>query len=555
VFLGRPRFASAALQTLADREGLAAAWAAALPAPDDPTTAMAAVAAVGGDFAVGIHWADGRAFLAVDRFAIRSVCLRLVGKRLHFAARADELAAIEPRAPLDPQALYEYLYFHAIPSPLTVFEGVVRLPPAHCAYFDGHTLRIEPYWTPRFEADSRRGFEDRRAEFMQLLQQSVAAQLDGSTPACFLSGGTDSSTVAGMIGRAAGQAPASYSIGFEAEGYDEMQYARLAARHFGTRHHELYVTPADVLRGMPMVAAHHDQPFGNSSAVPAYFCAEMARADGVTRLLAGDGGDELFGGNSRYAKQRLFGLYDDVPAVLRRHLMEPLLMGPAGKLPLLRKGASYVEQARVPMPDRLEMYNLLLRIGAPQVLQPGFLSNVDAAAPLRRQQDTWRHAQASNELDRNLAFDWRYTLADTDLPKVCGSTALAGVGVGFPLLDDRLLAFSMRLPQHYKLKGLRLRWFFKEALRGFLPDEIISKRKHGFGLPFGVWALGHPQLRALADDTLASLVQRGLVRGDFVQRLRTELLPAHPGYYGEMVWILAMLELWLRAHRPDTRFA
>ena len=146
-----------------------------------------------------------------------------------------------------------------------------------------------------------------------------------------------------------------------------------------------------------------------------------------------------------------------------------------------------------------------------------------------------------------LAYDWRYTLADADLPKVCGSTRLAGVAVGFPFLDKRVLDFSLRLPTDYKLKGLKLRWFFKEALRGFLPDEILTKKKQGFGLPFGIWATRHEALGRCALESLHSLAGRGIVRPAFVAQLMDEQLPAHPGYFGEMVWILMMLEQWLQS--------
>jgi asparagine synthase (glutamine-hydrolysing) len=129
------------------------------------------------------------------------------------------------------------------------------------------------------------------------------------------------------------------------------------------------------------------------------------------------------------------------------------------------------------------------------------------------------------------------------------------MALGFPLLDDRLLEFSMRLPPSYKVRGVKLRWFFKEALRGFLPDEIITKKKHGFGLPFGVWAVRHPDLGKLAGDSLHRLAERGVVRADFIDQLLKTHLPAHPGYYGEMVWILMMLEQWLRAKAPDWRLA
>jgi asparagine synthase (glutamine-hydrolysing) len=280
----------------------------------------------------------------------------------------------------------------------------------------------------------------------------------------------------------------------------------------------------------------------------------MARDDGVTKLLAGDGGDELFGGNARYAKQRVFGWYQGVPAPLRGALMEPLLeRTPLGNLPLLKKGKSYVEQAKVPMPERDELYNLILRLGLADVLTPEFLGRVDDRAPARLRRQVWEWARTGSEVNRTLAFDWRFTLADSDLPKVRGTTALAGVSVRFPFLADDVLAFSLKLPADYKLKGLKLRWFFKEALRGFLPDEIITKKKQGFGLPFGVWATRHAGLRELALDSLSSFAKRGIVRPDFIRTLVDQRLPEHPGYYGEMVWILMMLEQWLRRVRPDGR--
>ncbi len=545
--LGQPVFSDPRLSALARDAGPLAAWQAALE-----QGAAGAAAGVSGAFAVGLHDDAGRCFLAVDRFATHSLCYRVDDGRLRFAARADALA--DGATALDPQAIFDYLYFHAIPSPRTVFQGVQRLPPGHYALFENGRLTVAPYWVANFEEPRGADFATLRDSFRRILRDAVARQLDGGKPGCFLSGGTDSSTVAGMIGEACGRPAATYSIGFDAQGYDEMAYARLAARRFGTEHHEYYVTPDDLVRSMADVAGHYDQPFGNSSALPAYYCAKMAREDGVTRLLAGDGGDELFGGNSRYAKQRVFGWYGQLPGALRRGLMEPLFGQPlVGRLPLLRKGASYVEQARVPMPDRLQMYNLLLRLGLAEVFTPGFLQRVDPEGPAVQQRAVWQQSRASSDVNRTLAYDWRYTLAESDLPKVRGTTALAGVEVGFPLLDDELLAFSLKLPVDYKLRGLKLRWFFKEALRGFLPDEILTKKKQGFGLPFGVWACTHAPLKALASDALASLKARGIVRADFIDTLLAEHLPAYPGYYGEMVWILTMLEFWLRRHAPDWR--
>ncbi|MDP3537324.1 MAG: asparagine synthase C-terminal domain-containing protein [Azonexus sp.] len=541
---GSPKFTTSELSRLAASQGNLAAWQQ-LIAQGGPEATLR----VSGDFAVGFQDTSGRTFLAVDRFAIRSLCYSVVGGQLRFANRADELA--DAATEIDPQSIFDYLYFHIIPSPRTIYKGIYRLPPGHYALFENGVLRILPYWVATFDEMSNPSFEGLRTEFRQLLRDAVAGQLDGSKPACFLSGGTDSSTVAGMIGEATRQRAITYSIGFEAEGYDEMEYARLAAKHFNTEHHEYYVTPDDLVRSITRVAQHYDQPFGNSSALPAYYCAKMAQEDGVSKILAGDGGDELFGGNTRYAKQKVFGYYDAVPGLLRNAVLEPLLLKtPLGRLPLARKGASYIEQAKVPLPDRTQSYNLIFRLGINKVFTPGFVGSIDLEEPNIQQREVWRQAQTTSQTNRELAFDWRYTLAECDLPKVVGTTQLAGINVGFPMLDDQLLAFSMRLPVAYKLKGLKLRWFFKEALRGFLPDEILTKKKQGFGLPFGVWLTRHDGLRELASESVHGLADRGILRREFVDALINKHLYEHPGYYGEMIWISMMLEQWLRGHAP-----
>lgn len=541
--LGSPRIDS---QPATSGSTTARAWADAV----DRQGLDGAAASACGDFAFGLRRPDGKVQMAVDRFAMQTICWRADSDGLHFAERADQLAG--PNPDLDPQALFDYLYFHMIPSPRTIFRGVRRLPPGRCLESRDGAIDERSWWTPRFEPASKADFAALRDEFRHLLRQAVRRQLDGSKGACFLSGGTDSSTVAGLIAELSGQPPATYSIGFEAEGYDEMSYARIAARRFGAEHHEYYVTPDDLVRSIGTVAASFDEPFGNSSAVPAYHCALNARGDGITKLLAGDGGDELFGGNSRYAKQKLFAWYQNVPSGLRSGLMEPFFgLEAVSRTPLLRKGSGYIRQAKTPMPDRLQDFNLVRRLGYDEVLEPAFLAQVDTADVDAQQRGVWGEAECRHEVDRQLAYDWRYTLAESDLPKVRGATSLAGVAVGYPMLDDDLLAFSLRLPTHYKVKGLTLRWFFKEALRGFLPDEIITKKKQGFGLPFGVWMVRHEALRQLATDSMRSFATRGIVRPAFVDNLLSRRLPEHPHYYGTMVWILMMAEQWMRVHAPD----
>jgi asparagine synthase (glutamine-hydrolysing) len=509
-----------------------------------------------GAYAIAVVDADaGRVLLLNDRMAVRNWCYAQNGRRLRIAPRADTIAE---GATLDPQALFTYLSGHVIPSPDTVFEGVRRLPPAHRLVVDRSGTRLEAHWQPRFDEATAPDFGALKDEFRALLRGAVAraAREAGGTCGTFLSGGTDSSTVSGLLREVTGAPTRAYSIGFDAAGYDEMEYARIAARHFGLDHREHYLTPDEVASGMPLVAASYDQPFGNSSAVAAYHCARVAREQGCSTLLAGDGGDELFGGNARYAKQAVFGWYGQVPQALRRGLLEPLLDNAlAERVPGVKKATSYVRQANAPMPDRMHQYNLLRRLGLDVVLAPAFRARVAPQHETDAQRSVYAASAGAHLINRMLAYDWRYTLADNDLPKVVGTTGLAGVAAAFPMLADELIDFSLRLPHAYKVKGLKLRWFFKEALRGFLPDATITKKKQGFGLPFGVWALRHAPLAKLADDALAGFATRGVIEPAFMKRLRHELLPAHPGYYGELVWVIAMLELWLREHRPDFRVA
>ena len=546
--VGDAQFLDSDLAGLAAAQGPAAAWQAAFA-----KFGIAAPLHVRGDFAVAVSDGSGRTLLAVDRFSIRTLCYRVDGSTLRYGQRADDLAGGAPE--LDPQALFDYLYFHVIPAPRTAFRNVHRVPAGQCVLFEGGKLAISPWWRPEFDERRAQSLSALGEEFRSVLRAAVQEKASRGRVGCFLSGGTDSSTVVGMLGQVGGRAPPAFSIGFDADGYDEMTYARIAARHFNADHHEYYVTPDDVARSVPRIAAACDQPFGNSSVVPAYWCAQMAKDAGIDVMLAGDGGDELFGGNTRYAKQRVFDIYGRLPAVVRSGLLEPALLGRTSLkgIPVLGKAQSYVEQASIDMPDRLHAYNLLLRVGVTDVLTEEFLSTVDQEKPLREQRAAYGACSATTLVNRMLAYDWKYTLADNDLPKVMTAVSLAGITAAFPLLDDRVVDFSLRLAPSLKVRGLTLRWFFKRALRAFLPEAIIAKRKHGFGLPFGVWMTRHAGLRAMALGSLELLRDGGIVRRDFIDRLAKELLPQAPGYYGEMVWILMMLGQW-QATKRGARF-
>jgi asparagine synthase (glutamine-hydrolysing) len=495
----------------------------------------------------------GFAALATDRFAVHPLCWSLEGTRFSFADRADCVPIIGDRL-IDPQAVFNYTYFHVIPAPRTIFRGVQRLGASTALEYSARGVQTAVTWEPRFAPHQRTAGAALGERFRSLILDAVRREADGAAAGAFLSGGTDSSTVAGMLCKVLDKPAPTFSIGFDAAGYDEIAYARIAAKHFGTDHHEYYVTPADLCAGIPQVASHYDQPFGNSSAVPAYYCARLAAEHGVLKLLAGDGGDELFGGNSRYAKQKLFEAYWALPGALRAHVAERFLLSePVRRLPGLSKAASYVSQARSPMPARTETYNLLARFGVANVFTQRFLDGINPEEPAHLQAAVYACHPHAAFVDRMLAFDWRFTLADNDLPKVVGTARLAGEEVGFPLLSDALVDLSLQLSARDKVRGQKLRHFFKEALADFLPREILRKKKHGFGLPVGPWLVSDVAFNRLARASLDNLADRGVLQAPLVEDLFSIRLGEHAGYYGEMVWVLMMLEQWLCAQAP--RFA
>jgi asparagine synthase (glutamine-hydrolysing) len=509
---------------------------------------------IGGDFSLAFWDSSRRAgFLAIDRIGVHRLVYAQAGDSLVFASSLDTLGGHpEVQRRLSPQGIYDYLFYHVSPGPGTIFTGLHRVAPGHCIEFGGDSVGgPSQYWSIRFTEEHGQRPDVLKEEFVALMQSAVQEASEGAPTGAFLSGGTDSSTVSGMLACAGGGPARTFSIGFDVEGYDEMEYARIASKHFGCEHHEYYVTPKDVVDALPKIAASYDQPFGNASAIPTYYCAKFAREHGVTRLLAGDGGDELFGGNERYAKQHLLGLYQRVPARLRRSLIEPLLLSSLrgqGIAPL-RKLRSYLEQARPPMPQRYESYNLLMHLGNANVFEPGFLASIDADHPHKLMTEAHAPYAEASLINQMLAIDLRFILADGDLPKVTHMCELADMDVAFPILDDRLIDFSQKLPASMKLRGTELRWFFKHALLDFLPPEVITKQKHGFGLPVGAWLVDHKPLHNLAVDSIDLLRERGIVQPTFIDDLVTNRLRQHPAYFGTMVWVLMMLGLWLDSRK------
>ncbi|MEW6590389.1 MAG: asparagine synthase-related protein [Pseudomonadota bacterium] len=506
-------------------------------------------ARIQGNFAFAVLLpGSGQAFLALDRVGAERLCYARRGGQFVFGSSAQSVAAHPAIGrTVDPQAIYDYLYFHTIPAPRSLYQGVRKLLPGQFATLRNGQLETRFYWHADY-TPAVPDYDRLRADFRARLYEAVR-NADAPNTAAFLSGGTDSSTVVGALTAARGGPVDTFSIGFDADGFDEMDYARCAAERFCSRAHEYYLKPADIVTAVPVITHEYDEPFGNNSAVPTYFCARGAHDAGFSHMLAGDGGDEIFGGNARYAKQGLFELYRRVPVLLRRGIIEPLthLPGLSNRFPL-SKLKSYVAQAMIGLPLRLESYNFLHRTPLDRIFEADFLHSVDPSMTDAALVEVYERTASDHYINRLMHIDLKFTLADNDLRKVGTMTEAAGIEVHYPLLNDHLVAFANHLPVDYKVRGQALRWFFKQALTDLLPEKIIHKTKHGFGLPFGVWSNQYGPLGELVGDSLSDFKLRGWIQPAYLDHMLAMQRGPHASYYGVMIWVVMMLEQWLQAN-------
>jgi asparagine synthase (glutamine-hydrolysing) len=493
-------------------------------------------------------------FLATDHFGTRPIYYWLGDHQIAFTPRIGGLAAANeiPKV-LDPNSLYFYCNHSFIPAPFTIYKNIHRLEPGHTLEWSSGRSTVKRYWDMTYVEDP--GLNEAAAANLlrESLRDSVrfalrSGMIEAENVGAFLSGGTDSSTLVGLMGQLSTKPINSFSVGFEEEIYNEIYYARVAANCFKSIAHECFVRPEEALEAMPVLAAGFDEPFGNSSAMPTYFCLKMANDAGVKVMFAGDGGDELFGGNERYITEKMFSVYQQVPASIRT-----LLDRSAEILPSYypwRKVKNYVLKANQPPVDRFFSYQLYFREHAARFLTDEFRASLELDFPIDVARRHYRRAGDVSPLNRLLYVDLKMAVADNDLFKVNRTAERFGIQIRYPYLDPIVGTVSGRIPADLKVKGWSKRYIFKMAFANFLPAEILTKKKHGFGLPTGDWLRSHHGFKELARSLL--LDTRSLQRGYFKRSALEGLLKTHDqepsGYFGAHIWNFMMLELWHRAH-------
>jgi asparagine synthase (glutamine-hydrolysing) len=491
---------------------------------------------------------------AVDGFGINRLVYFENDKVFLIASRIDALTRAGEIVPeVNPRAIANFLNFGVNLAPETALTSVRRLCPGTLLITDTGSTRTETFWDMQYGVGDERDEERLSRELEDVVEKAVAAQCqdgDFAKLGAYLSGGTDSSTVVGMMTRTGRGPVKAFSIGFEEERFNELEYAEITARKFHADHHTYRVSADDCRGALPDMVRYFDEPFANASAIPTYFCARLAAQHGVTSLLAGDGGDELFGGNERYLSDKVFQTYQTVPAFLRRGLIEPALKLVPVETGLIGKARKYVRRSNIPRVDRIFSYHFLCCHPWGDVFQGDFLETLKSFSILETPWRYYREARAKDDLDRFLYLDVKVTLGDSDLPKVTQMSELAGVQTRFPFLDRSVAEMSGRIPAGLKLKGVQKRYLFKRAFANLLPIEVIKKKKHGFGIPVAVWLKSDPRLREWSRDILFS--SGSLARGYFKREFLENLIRWHEAddttFYGDTLWSLFVLELWHRQY-------
>jgi len=487
---------------------------------------------------------DQRLILARDRLGIKPLYYTFQKGRLAFASEIKallEIPEIRPRVNL--QALYDYLGFEFVPSPLTMFEGIEKLPPGNRLIFQKGTATREVYWDLNRPGTSL-SQEEAVAELRRLLQETVAKHLISDVPlGVFLSGGLDSSTLVALMRRLGVSSLRTFSIGYPDPSFSELPYAEIVAKAFDTEHTVLMI-PEVTLEDLKKAVWHLDEPMTDLSALPLYLVCREAKKY-VTVCLSGEGGDEVFAGYDRFKASKADRIYRLLPAWLREKGIYPLVEAlpdrpqKKGWINILKR---FVEGSHLPLEGGHMRWQYFSSPEQDALLyRPSFREQVslDPFAPIRE----LRARRADDaDIDQEIYIDLRFTMPDSVLMKVDKMSMAHALEIRVPFLDHRFVEFTASLPGRWKLKGFQTKAVFRKALQGLLPDAIVWRGKQGYSLPIKNWlreGLKEPLTTVLNESPII----REHLNPDHIRRLIDEHM-ARTHNHNHILWALLNLGLW-----------
>lgn len=444
----------------------------------------------------------------------------------------------------DPEAIDAFLAFQYVPSPLSIYRHIKKLPAAHLMVVERGRSTLRRYWTLPFTGDVHTEPEPVLLDRLdELVTESVGLRLMGDVPlGAFLSGGIDSSIVVAAMAQLNPGRVITTSVGFAEQAFNELEHARVVAAHLGTEQHEQIVTP-DIAELLPTLAWHFDEPFADSSMVPTYYVSAAARRH-VTVALSGDGGDELWAGYSRHRVEQWEGRV--------RGWLGPVgsrLAGAAARLlPLDMKGTRSLRHLGLAEADacaRKHAYSFFEDADRDALLTPDFRAEVAASDPFRGFRQAYEECPSPDALDRALYVDANTYLIDDIMTKVDRTSMAVSLEAREPLLDHRLLEFAARVPASLKIRGRQGKYLLRRLLERRVPQAIVNRKKQGFEAPIGEWLKGplSPLVHELFFD--GRMQQRGIFRAPAVERLWHEHRTGARDHRHRL-WSLVMLELWFR---------
>ena len=504
---------------------------------------------INGMFAFAL-WDSRRRRLLIgrDRFGEKPLYWGVFENTLLFASEPKVLLAHPAVKPaLNLQALRQYLSFDYVPAPLSIYEGISKLPAAHKLVLEDGRVEVERYWCLSYKTAQPVPSEHEAADHLrELMADAVRMRLVSDVPlGVLLSGGVDSSSVAAFAVRASTEPVKTFSISFAEASFDESAYARGVAKFLGTDHHEERLSANLAANLVSEIGAWMDEPFSDPSLVPTYLLSRFTRKH-VTVALGGDGGDELFAGYPMYAGLRWGEFYKRVPRPLRQRLVEPIIR----LLPVKTKNLSFdykalrfVTGAKY---DTVARHHVWFGSFTPEEQTQLLTSDALAAS----NDDIYAQArQFAEECDnddpvtRMQSVDTRLYLAEDILTKVDRSSMAVSLEVRAPFLDPRVAEFAASLPCNYKLRGHKTKYILKKAVHELLPPFVTKRGKKGFGVPVAEWL--KEKLRPLARDLLSpERVRRaGVFNPTFIARLQDEH-ERGVANHRKLLWTLLMFELW-----------
>ncbi|MEW6363798.1 MAG: asparagine synthase (glutamine-hydrolyzing) [Acidobacteriota bacterium] len=491
-----------------------------------------------------------RLLLARDRMGIKPLYYTLHDGALIFGSELKAILAVPsvPRS-LDLVALNEYLSFEYVPTPRTIFQRILRLPPGHAMSFADHRHAVWKYWDINLagsERVQRRPRSEYQKELLQSLRETVRMEMVSDVPiGVLLSGGVDSSAIAALVAEASPARLKTFSISFEDPTFDESRHARLVAQRIGSEHIELQLTPERAIDVLPRIAGIIDEPLGDSSLVPTFCLMELARRH-VKVVLGGDGGDELFAGYSTLQAHRLVEYYERwLPAAVRQSVAPWV----AERLPTSFDNISmdfkirrFLSGRGVPPAVRHHYWLGSFRPDQKhQLLQPwAHLSEKDTYDVAFHHLSQCNAREPINQL---LYCDMKLYLEGGMLPKVDRASMANSLEVRVPLLNQGLVRYAARVPHELKLHRLTTKYLLRRAVDGLLPKEIVQRGKKGFNMPTAKWLTG--PLRPMLEDLLAEdrLKREGYFSPSYVQTLISDHMAGRSDHR-KLLWTLMAFELW-----------